>query len=394
MQIVEVTDRRTLNQFHELPYKIYKNDPNWVPPLRSMHETIFDPRKNSGFKNGNACRWIAKKEKCIVGRIAAFSEESMARTYEQPTGCIGFFECIDDQKVADLLFDTAREWLRKRGMEAMDGPVNFGENFFHWGLLAEGYTQQTFGMQYHPTYYQKLFKEYGFGVYYKQFSYRMDITHPDLPERFWKIAAWVAKKPGLSFEHFTFKKQNQYIDDFMTIHRQAWMNHGNYKPATRQGLKELIKQSRFVLDEEFIWYAYNHGEPIAFFMMLPDVNQILKKLNAQKIGLQQMIRFMWLKKHKTITRCRVIVLGVIPKYQRSGIESGIFHQLKQVMLRKPWYNEMEMSWVGDFNPRMNALFKSLGADHNITHYTMRYLFDREKPFVRMPVIEDEQTPHS
>jgi len=388
MQIIEVMNRKTLNQFYELPYKIYKNDPNWVPPLRSMHENIFNPRNNSGFKNGEACRWIVKKEKNVVGRIAAFYEEGMARSYEQPTGCIGFFECTDDQEVAGLLFDTAREWLRNRGMEAMDGPVNFGENFFNWGLLAEGFRQQTFGMQYHPPYYQKLFTNYGFKIYYKQLSYKMDITHPDLPERFWKIAAWVAKKPGLSFEHFTFKNQNKYIDDFITIHQQAWKNHRNYKPATRQGLKELIKQSRFVLDEEFIWYAYNNGDPIAFFMMLPDLNQILKKLNAKKIGPLQMIRFFRLKYRKTMTRCRVIVLGVIPRYQRSGIESGIFHQLKQVMLRKPWYNEMEMSWVGDFNPRMNALFKSLGADHDITHFTMRYLFDREKPFVRMPIMEE------
>jgi len=384
MQIIQVADKKTVNEFHKLPYKLYKNDYNWVPPLQKMHEDIFNPRKNTGFRNGGARRWILKKDNEVAGRIAAFYDRGQGGSVEQLTGAIGFFECINDLSVAALLFDTARDWLKGQGIEAMDGPVNFGENFFNWGLLAEGFKQQTFGMQYHPPYYLELFYEYGFKVYYKQYSYRMDISNPDLPERFWKIAAWVAKKPGLSFEHFKFRKQNKYIDDFIQVYSQAWKNHANYKPMNPDDIKQLLKQAKRVIDEEFLWYAYYDGEPVAFFMMIPDLNQILKELKTGEMGPVDMVKLLLMKRGKIMTRCRVMVLGVVPRYQRLGIESGIFHQLKQVLLRRPWYQEMEMSWVGDFNPKMNALFKSFGAEHDITHYTMRYLFDRKKPFARMP----------
>ena len=388
MQIIQVTDKRTQNQFHQLPHTIYKDDPNWVPSVRTMQEDIFNPGKNSGFRKGDAQRWIVVNRGEVLGRIAAFYEQELSDSYEQPTGAIGFFESVNDKEVSALLFDTAREWLKEKGMEAMDGPVNFGENFFNWGLLVDGFKQQTFGMQYNPPYYLDLFTQYGFKTYYEQYSYRMDISNPDLPERFWKIAAWRATKPNLSYEHFKFKRKEKYIDDFIKVHELAWKKHRNYRAIHPNDIMELLKNSKYIFDEEFVWYAYYNDNPIAFFMMLPDINQILEKLRSGKLGPLNIYRFFRLKRKKTITRCRALVLGVVPGFQRTGVESGIFHQVKQVMLRKPWYKQMEMSWVGDFNPKMNALFKSFGANRDITHYTMRYLFDPEKPFERMPIIDE------
>ncbi len=387
MEIIQVSDKSTVKEFHKLPGKIYKDDPDYIPVLRPVIEEIFNPEKNAKFKIGDARRWILKKDGICIGRIAAFYDEDYAGGYDQPTGGCGFFECIDNQEAASLLFDTAKNWLQKNGMEAMDGPVNFGENFFHWGLLVHGFKQQTFGMQYHPEYYRKLFENYGFRVYYEQYSYSMDITYPDLPDRFWKIAAWVASKPGYTYEHFSFKNQDRYINDFIEIHREAWSGHGNYKPAKFDQLKEMIQQAKFILDEEFIWFVYHNNKPIAFYMMIPDVNQIIKKFNSNKMNLLNLLKLLYYKKKKVISRCRVIVLGVIPKFQNKGIESGIFHKLKKVMLNKPEYNDMEMSWVGDFNPKMMAMFKSFGADHVITHLTMRYLFDPAKEFKRAPIID-------
>jgi hypothetical protein len=386
MQIVQVTDKQTVKEFHQLPKKIYKNDKNYTSQLQLIIENTFNRKKNAKFKTGDAHRWILKKYDNYIGRIAAFYDSDYSNAYEQPTGACGFFECVNDKEAAFLLFDTAKSWLQENGMEAMDGPVNFGENFFYWGLLVDGFQPQTFGMQYHPKYYRHLFDEYGFKTYYEQYSYSLDITNPDLPDRFWKIAAWVAKKPGYDYQHFTFKRQDKYISDFIEIHKQAWSSHGNYKPVRFEQLKVMIKQARFILEEEFIWYVYYNNKPIAFFMMVPDFNQILRKLHSGKLNLFKITKIIWLKKMKTITQCRVIVLGVIPKFQRMGIESGIFYQLKQVMLRKPWYKEMEMSWVGDFNPKMNVLFKSFGATQKLTHLTLRYLFDRKKEFKRAPII--------
>lgn len=389
MQVVKVTGKNQVEDFHRLPYSIYKNDENWIPSMRMMIEPIFDPEKNNALKKGNASRWIIYNDnKEFVGRIAAFHYNSYSSQFEQPTGGIGFFECVDDQAVANLLFDTAKKWLTEEGMESMDGPINIGENFFHWGLLVDGFMPQGFGMNYHPQYYIKLWENYGFQVYYKQFSYHLNITSPDLPERFWKIAAWMAKKPGYHFEHFTFKDREKYITDFIHIYDKAWNKHNNYKPIDPQDLRDMISQSKLMLEEDFIWFVYNNEEPIAFFMMVPDVNQLFKHFWDGKMNLLRMLKMLYLKRKKVINRCRVLVMGVVPKFQKSGIESGIFYQLRQVLLKKDWFDEMELSWVGDFNPKMISIFEAVGGKKAKTHVTLRYLFDREKEFKRLPIIED------
>ena len=380
MDIIQVNDKQTIDEFHQLPLALYKNDANYTPLLRVMIEDTFNPEKNSKFKTGGAQRWIAKKDGKCVGRIAAFFDEDYSQQYDQPTGCCGFFESVDSSEVAFALFETAKKWLAENGMEAMDGPVNFGENFFYWGLLVEGFMPQTFGMQYNPPYYRRLFEDYGFKTFYEQYSYSLDITTPDLPERFWKIAAWITKKPGYSYRHFTFKDQDVFIRDFIEIHEKAWKTHGNYKPVRFEQLKQIIKKAGLMFEEEFIWYVYHNDKPIAFFMMFPDLNQIIRKLKTGKINLLNLLKIILYKKMKVIDTCRVIVMGVIPRYQGMGIESGIFYQLKKVMLCKKWYKNMEMSWIGDFNPKMNVLFKSYGAKHKLTHITLRYLFDRKKEF--------------
>lgn len=387
MEIIQVIDPSTVEAFHELPNQIYKHDKNWVPPLYMLIEDIFNPRKNESFQRGDARRWLVKDHGRIVGRIAAFYDRSKIEEESEQAGNIGFFESFDHPQAATLLFDTARDWLRSEGFSAMDGPVNFGENFFNWGLLVEGYMQQSFGMQYHPPYYKKLFEQYGFKTYYRQLSYHLDITSPDLPDRFWKIAEWVGNKKDYQYQTFSFKEEDRCIDDFLTIHQQAWEKHTNYAPIDRNDLRALIRDAKMVLEEEFIWYVYSKGEPIAFFMMIPDMNQILKRLKNGKLTVFNILKLMYLKKVHAITRCRVLVMGVIPRFQGLGIESGIFWQLRQVLLRKPWYKEMELSWVGDFNPKMIKLFHAVGGKHAKTHETLRYLFDRSRPFERLPIIE-------
>jgi len=387
MEIIQVENEKTIAAFHELPILIYKNDRNWVPPLRIMIENIFDPQKNTGFLQGDARRWLVTGKGKTLGRIAAFYDRSKIEEGSEQVGFIGFFECFDNDEAACLLFDTARNWLKSEDFTAMDGPVNFGENFFYWGLLVEGFQQQGFGMQYNPTYYKRLFEKYGFKTYYQQFSFHLDISSPDLPDRFWKIAEWVAKKKDFHYKTFSFKEKDRYIDDFLSIHQNAWGKHTNYKPIDRKDLQSLLLDARMLIEEEFIWFVYYKEEPIAFFMMIPDMNQILKHLKNGKLNLINILKLLYLRKTKTMTRCRVLVMGVIPKFQGTGIESGIFWQLRQVMLKKSWYKEVELSWVGDFNPKMIKLFDSVGSKYAKTHETLRYLFDRNKPFERLPIIE-------
>lgn len=389
MQLHIVNNPITTKQFHRVPHLIYKGDKNWAAPLEIMVENTFSPDKNPSFKNGDAQRWILiGAEGKLLGRIAAFVNYDKAKTFEQPTGGCGFFECVNDQQAASTLFDAARDWLKERGLEAMDGPVNFGENYMNWGLLVDGFMPQGYGMPYNPPYYLKLFENYGFQLYFKQFSYHLDYTVP-FPERFWKIAGWVAQKPGYTFQHFKYEEAEKFIKDFCHVYDEAWRFHEHFRPLDPQDLHDFLKDSKAVLDPEMIWFAYHDDEPIALFVMVPDINQIFRRLNG-KMNFVNMLKFLYYKKTKVINRTRILIMGVAPKYQRSGIESAIFWCQEKLMKKKPQYTEVELSWAGDFNPKIVSLYESVGGKHVKTHYTMRYLFDRSKPFTRAPIIGAEK----
>ncbi len=388
MEIIEVRTRKEIKLFHELPHVIYADDKNWICQPHKIIENIFSKKHNNSLKNGSVCRWLVLKDNVVVGRIAAFVVDNYASGYEQLTGGVGFFECINSQKVANLLFDTAAKWLKHLKMEAVDGPINIGENFFNWGVLSEGFVQPTYGMQYNKPYYEQLFKSYGFRTYYEQYTYQLNIEKPDLPSRFWKIAEWIAKKPQYTYQSFSFKQVDKYINDFIAIHEQAWRKHGNYKKINSEDLYKILQESRMMIEEDFIWFVYNNGKPISFFMMVPDINQLFAKIPSGKLNLFNSLRLLWYKKQKVITRCRVLVMGVIPQFQKSGVESAIFYRVREVLLQKMWYNEMELSWVGSFNPKMISLFKEVGGVYDRTHKTMRYIFDQSKEFKTAKTIED------
>lgn len=385
MQIIEVKVPAAIKAFHQVAHDIYKGDTNWIAPLEAIADSVFDPQKNEYYKHGDGTRWILRDDVGkIVGRIGAFFNTNKAYTFNQPTGGVGFFECINDREAAFLLFDTAKNWLAGRGIEAMDGPVNFGENLINWGLLVKGFERQGFGMPYNKPYYLELFQDYGFKIYFEQFSYHLNYKVP-FPERFWKIAEWVAQKPNFRFEHVKFSNLEKYIGDFIKIYDKAWSRHDNHQTVDLDDIRGIMRIAKLIADEEFIWFVYHKDEPVLFFAMIPDWNQILAKLNG-KSHLWNLIKFIWYKKMKVITRTRILIMGVVPKFQGSGLESAVFWHLDKVMKRKSWYNEVELSWVGDFNPKMVAMYKSVGGEHVKTHYTMRYLFDRNAPFERAPML--------
>ena len=385
MRISEVLNRRSGKAFLQVPRIIYRDDPIWVCPLDKEIESIFDPKKNVYFKHGEATRWVLYDDHgTLIGRVAAFIDRNTAGKYDQPTGGMGFFECIHDQEAANLLFDTSREWLKERGMEAMDGPINFGETDKYWGLLVEGFTHPSYEIAYNHPYYQELFESYGFRTYFKQEGFHLDITKPMSP-RFTRIAEWVAKKPDYEFRHFEWKHSDRFTQDFVAVFNEAWASFKeNFEPLEVSYIKKTLKKARAIFDEEFNWIAYHKGKPIAIHLMYPDVNQILKHLNG-KMTLPAMLKFLYLKKRKTMTRTRGVLMGVIPAYQGLGIESVFILNLVKVFKRKPHYTEIEFSWVGDFNPKMRKIFISVGCVP-VKHYiTYRYLFDRNDKFKRFPI---------
>ncbi len=374
MEVVEVKNKAHQKEFVNVVNSIYTNDKSYIRPLDKDIEHIFSPQENPFFNHGTAVRYILTDDKNkTIGRIAAFINEKKAYGFDQPTGGVGFFECIHDKKAAFTLFDKAVEWLKNKGMEAVDGPINFGENDSFWGLLVEGFSEPAYGMQYNPPYYKTLFEEYGFQTYFEQVTNRLDLKKP-FPERFWKIAEWVGKKPDYKFKHFKWSKFDQFIDDFCEIYNEAWRFHENFTTMVPEKVKPIFLQAKPIAIEELLWFAYHNDEPIGFILLYPDVNQIFKHFNG-KLNFFNKLRFVWLKHKKTMTRLRVVVLGVKPKFQKSGIESGLFYNLRTPVYKRDWFNEMELSWVGDFNPKMRTLQDSMGAEFSKRHITYRLIFD-------------------
>lgn len=373
MHLTEVSSPKSRRQFLNMVETIYKGDPHFIRTLDSEIKAVFDPAQNSFFQHGEATRWLLLNDAGLpIGRVAAFINKHKAFTFQQPTGGMGFFECIDNREAAFMLFNQAQEWLAARGMMAMDGPINFGENDVNWGLLVEGFMDPGFGMNYNPPYYKDFFEAWGFKFYFEQVSNHLDLTKP-FPDRFWKIAEWCMRKPELSFRHFTYDLADKYIHDMKEVYDDAWKFHENFTPMDISTLKKGLEKAKSFVDPELIWYVYHEEEPIAFLIQFPDVNQILKHLHG-KLHLWNKMKFLWLKYRKIMTRTRIVIMGVKPKYQRYGVESGIFWHLNEMMKHKRHVTELELSWVGDFNPKMRALHESVGATFAKRHITYRKIF--------------------
>jgi len=380
-QIQEVKDSATRNAFYDVQHIIYQGDENWVCPLDEEIEAIFDPAKNVFFRHGEATRFLLRDEKGkLVGRVAAFINKKKAHTFEIPTGGMGFFECINDQEAANTLFDKAKSWLMERGMLAMDGPINFSENDNFWGLLVDGYSQPAYGMPYNPPYYQDLFVNYGFQVFFEQMSNELDITKP-LPERFEKISKWVSEKPGYRFVQADRSKLGEFARAFQEVYNDAWQFHENFTAITDEQIARYTEKFQYIAIDAFLPFAYVENEAAGFIICVPDLNQIFKPLKG-KFGWWQKLLFWWrsrnqfeyYRKKGILTHGRVIIMGVKPKYQKYGLESGLIYASVNKS-RELGFKSIELSWVGDFNPKMQALHQGVGAYFIRKHITYRIRFD-------------------
>ena len=388
MKVFEVISKNEKKEFHNFPKRLYKGDPLRISPLDSSIEDIFNPLKNHTFRHGEAIRWILKDDNNqTIGRIAAFVDHVRSDANSYPAGGLGFFEVIENREAAFFLFDTAKTWLISRGMKAMDGPVNFGENYNHWGLLVDGFMHQAFGMPYNKKYYKDYFEGYGFRNYFEQYSYHRRVRDENngidrFPDRIMKIAEWLTRRPGYSFRHFEFRNSLKYINDICDIYNTTWTYlKEDFTPLDPAILNESLRDAKLAIDEELIWFAYYNDKAIGFFILLPDMNQILRHFNG-KIYPWSMVSFLYYKMTHEMTRMRAIVGGVLRAHQNTGVESAIFYKLYQMFENKPWLKELELSWVGDYNPKMLAIYEALGAKRAKTHITYRYLIDDKLNFVR------------
>ena len=388
MQILPVNDPSTENDFYKLPLSIYKNDPNWIQPLDNDVKDIFDQKKNKAFRFGKLQRWILKNNNgSVIGRIAAFTNKKYKNKGDDvPVGGCGFFECINDQSAADLLLNTAKDWLAAEGMEAMDGPINFGERDRWWGMVTKGFTAPMYCMNYNPPYYVDLFKNYGFLPFFEQVCFHMKPKDP-LEQKIWDRHDALAADRNFSARHIKKNQIEKFAKDFATVYNKAWAGHGGLKELAYEQVLIMFKKMKPVMDEKIIWYAYHKEDPIAIFINLPDLNQWFKFLHG-KFGLLQKLRFLWLKQFKKNKKFTGIVFGVVPEWHGKGVDAYIIAESAKV-IQAPgmYYEEYEMQWIGDFNPKMLNIASGLGAVYKSRSlYTFRYLFDRNKKFERHPIL--------
>jgi hypothetical protein len=299
---------------------------------------------------------------------------------------VGFFDCINDKAVANVLFDTAKAWLQSKGMEGMDGPINFGDRDKWWGLMVEGFDDEPmYGMSFNPPYYEALFTGYGFQNYYNQYYYRTNVDDP-LPARFPERHAKFKAKAGYEAKHVKLSELEKYAGDFATVYNAAWAQHGEAKEITKEHVIKLFKSMKPIMDERLVWFTYYKDEPIAMFINIPDINQYFKHFNG-KFGLIEKLRLLWMKKIGYNKRLTGLAFGVVPKYQALGVDSFMIYECGLLCQNKGWYHQYEMGWAGDWNPKMINIYKSLNGVQSRRMITFRYLFDQSKPFERHPEMD-------
>lgn len=382
-EVKSVSDEQA---FLDVVDRIYGDNPYWVRPFDDSIRKIFNPATNALFVGGEAIRWIARDAKGeAVGRIAAFYNREQAALEEQPTGGCGFFEAVDDQQLADLLFDAAREWLCERGMEAMDGPINFGSRDSFWGLLVEGFEfQPLFENPYNPPYYKNLFENYGFRNYFNQHTYLREMREGLFSDTVYERVKRLQETPGYRFTHISKRNLNSLAEEFRQIYNKAWANFSGVKAMTSEQAQKIMNSLRPIIDEKLIYFAYYNDEPIGFFIMIPDLNRIIGKFHG-KFHWWNKLRMIWdLKVRRKADRVFGLIFGVTPEYHGKGIESGMIYAFEQQVARLA-YNSLELAWIGDFNPVMMRMVENyVCAKKHKMHTTYRYLFDREKEFKRCP----------
>lgn len=399
MQLIEVTSKTTASAFLKVAVILYENDLNWIRPLDKDIDQVFDEKKNKAFRHGEIIRWILKSDDGkLIGRVASFiNNKYKSKGDELPVGGMGFFECINDQTAANLLFDTAKQWLQNKGMEAMDGPINFGERDRWWGLQVEGrdsadaiqnkasaFQPPLYCMNYNPPYYQQLFENYGFQLFFNQYCYSLKVKDK-LEQKFYIRHDEVAKDSHYKAVHLNQDLLEKFAKDFAIVYNKAWAGHAGLKQMEEKTAILMFNSMKPVMDERISWFTYYKDEPVAVWINMPDLNQWFKYLNG-RLDLIGKLKFLWVKATKRNKKFTGIIFGVVPEQQGKGVDAFMIIEAAKIIQNQQLYDDYEMQWIGDFNPKMMNVAAGLGTYVSRRLITYRYLFDRMKEFKRHPVL--------
>jgi GNAT superfamily N-acetyltransferase len=357
------TSKKERKQFIEFPYEHYADDENWIAPLKMEQKKLIDKDKNPFYENGDAAFFLAEQNGKICGRIAAIQDRRYNEHHNNKTGFFGFFECINDESVAGLLLKVANDWLRERGHTDILGPAN-PSMMDEIGILIDGFEYEpSIMMPYHKPYYDDLLK--GTGLTKKMDLYAFRVTQATVNlDRMYRAEEIVRRRlPMLKIREIDLNNLDEEVGIIRKIFNKAWSSNWGFIPLTKKELEDLAQDLKLILDPKVAHIAEIDGEPVAFSVALPDLNQALKHMDGTLFP-TGIFKLLWHRRN--INQIRTALMGVIPEYQGKGIDA-LLHKEAILNGREVGYNSSELSWVLESNKGMIRVAEKLGAEIEKTY---------------------------
>jgi len=357
MQIIPAQNKNDLQAFIDLPYCLYKDDPNWVAPLRNEQKNQFIATKNPMLDHCHYQLFLLYKDNQVIGRIAAFIDQLALGAWKKPIGLFGSFECIDDPQAAQMLLDAARNWLRKQKMHRMRGPWSFASQ--EWGLVLKGFTPPPVILApYNPPYYNEFLKSFGLKKVKDLMVYVIDAGNGyQVPERYLTLTDKIEKRFGVSVRPVNMHKLEEDVITIMKIANQSIADNWGFYPVTEAESRAMAHDLKQIVNPKAVLIAENKdGKPIGFAISLPDINLLIKDFKGNLLPLNWLKLMLGLKK---INQYRMWALGVIPEYQGKAIDTLLYKKTYEAL-----YNptvRVEINYVLEDNQRMNNALMRLGV---------------------------------
>jgi GNAT superfamily N-acetyltransferase len=362
IEVVTVENRKGLKQFIELPYRLYRGDPHWVPPLRVAVKELLDRGKHPFYRDAEAEFFLALRGGEVVGRVAAILDKAHNRFHQESVGAFGFFESIDDGEVASALLSRAREWLWARGATLLRGPLNPSTNY-ECGMLIDGFdSDPVIMMPYNPGYYPALMERAGLRKAKDLYAYYSRTDGVDT-QKIGRVADRAGGTNGVRVRPIDMRNFEADVERVWEVYNAAWSRNWGFVPMSREEFLQMGKEMKQVLKPDLVLLGEVDGRIVGFALALPDMNQALKPAGGKLFptGLLKILYY-----QRLITSVRVLTLGVVEEYRASGLAAGFYAALVRNAARLG-YRDSEMSWILEDNVLMNRSLKMMGAKRYKTY---------------------------
>jgi GNAT superfamily N-acetyltransferase len=360
-----VTTRADQEAFLALPDALFSDDPVWVPPLKMMVRDQLNPKKNPWFSHGEAQLFLAERNGAVLGRLSAQVDRSHLEQHNDATGFFGFFDSVEEQPVADALFEAAESWLKERGISRVRGPFSLNINE-ESGLLVEGFeSPPRVAMGHGQPFYQTLVEEAGFEKVRDLFAF---LTPMDtaLPYKHIKLLQRsIDRNPGLTFRHLDPKHYDEDIRILVDLFNGAWAENWGFIPLTEADAKHMANKFKMILIPELVWFAFYEGKPAAMAVALPDLNEMIRDL-GDTLWPMGWMKLAWgvLTRRTWSSGTRVPLMGVAPRFKNKPLGSVLGFMVMDAIRRESLKLNMpvcEMSWVLEDNTQTRHSLETIGG---------------------------------